>query len=222
MSRERDASELPQRSTRTELKRELKQLARQFADQLVDLLDAYGVWDEPDEVAGPEQGLRSRRVRRGVDELERMGERVVAALRKLVKPAAISELAEVMRLDARNIAHPLARLVEGGTIVRTGERRGTRYHLPRPTKKSPTKRPRKKRATKQGSAKSGAKKKRPTAKQPAKKLAQTPGDKKAGKGSASKRGPKKRVDPKKPAPAKRAAGAAPTRGHTDALVAKTN
>ena len=51
------------RPTRAALRRELRHLARDFADELVNVLDRHGMWDD----SGPEQPTRddaARRIRR--------------------------------------------------------------------------------------------------------------------------------------------------------------
>ena len=128
--------ELPLRGSRTALRRQLRQMARSFAEQLLDLLDEHGYWDEREEA---EDTFRSKRVRRTDETLDRVERQILDVMANYSEPVAISVVAEALGLSARSISHPLARLVEENKVIRSGERRGARYLLARP--KRPTKRP---------------------------------------------------------------------------------
>ena len=117
------------------------------------------MWDEPEEL---ERDLGSKRVRRSLDTLHEMGERILASLGAHGESVAISDIAVELGLTPRDIAHPIALLVSEGKVVKSGTRRGTRYQIAkrrtkRPpattaTKKTP-RRPTKKRRSKQTKAK---------------------------------------------------------------------
>lgn len=141
--------------TRTALRRELRQLSRQFAEQLFETLERYGVWDDLARRQRPRNGQGARgqdpdaepRVRRSEDALLRVCDEVVAALRGEQEPVAISTIARNMGVSTRRIAHPLALLVARGAVIKTGERRGARYALvPTPARRA-KKRPRLKATT---------------------------------------------------------------------------
>lgn len=134
MSRARDprrartpgAAPLEQTPTRTELRRELRVIARAFVERLVEALEQHGVFEEPKRDDDDDQ---SRRVRRSADVLGEMGERVLAHLRTRKRPVAISEIAVALETSTRALAHPLALLVASGRVERSGARRGARYRL---------------------------------------------------------------------------------------------
>lgn len=137
------------RPTRTTLKRELRRLAREFADDLVELLEHHGMWeaprdDEPNDFA-------AKRVRRTPAALGRVADRILSDLRGRRRPVAISAVAKGLGMTPREIAHPMSQLVAEGKVARTGERRGARYRLVS------------KRAVKQGSKRGGAQGAAPTA-----------------------------------------------------------
>ncbi len=129
--------------TRTALRRELRRLARDFADDIVDLLDRHGMWDEvkaePAEIDNDD-----KRVRRSADALGRVKTRILAELATRSTPVSIGSVAATLGLTSRQITHPMSLLVEEGVVERSGARRGARYQL---TPDSPRKRaPKKKRA----------------------------------------------------------------------------
>jgi len=110
---------------RTVLKRELRLLAREFADNVVKLLDEHGLFDEIPAVADE----TAARVRRSPDALAALCDRLLEVVRSCEEPAAISTLATRLGLSPREVAHPLTLLTERGDIIRTGRRRGARYGL---------------------------------------------------------------------------------------------
>jgi hypothetical protein len=175
---DRDAAKEPTPS-RSDLRRELRRLARQFADDLIDTLDRYGVWEEP-KLDAEAAELASKRVRRTRDTLQTLGDDVLAVLLAHDEPIAISVLAEVLDLGTRTIAHPLAMLVSEGRVVQHGTRRGARYE--------PTRRPK---ATKKAKAKGTAK--RATRKRAPKATARA-----TSKGSKAAKRPTKKTAPKPP------------------------
>lgn len=125
--------------SRSELRRQVRSLARRFADELVDLLDESGFWDEPEPMS--EQDPLNRRVRRSGAALEEVASRIEADLRARRQAVAISAIAEAMEMSARELTHPMNRLLEDGRIVRVGEKRGARYKIApkRRTKRPPRK-----------------------------------------------------------------------------------
>lgn len=96
------------------------------------LLDEHGFWDEPATTGDDDRA--PRRVRRSPDALALMCDRLVTELRKHKQPVAISVLADALGLTPRDIAHPLAMLVEQNKVSRSGTRRGARY-MAAPTRK---------------------------------------------------------------------------------------
>jgi hypothetical protein len=114
------------RAGRGALRREVRRLARVFAEQLLVLLDRHGVWDEPKPAAVE---AAQRRVRRSIDALGKIGDRVLADLRTRKEPVAISQIATALGHSPRQLSHPLALLVAEGKVVLSGERRGARYQL---------------------------------------------------------------------------------------------
>lgn len=125
----------PPRLTRTALRRELRRLGRQFADEVFETLERHGVLDALAQRHGAQDasagGTAGARVRRSDAALEQITKEIVRALRTSREPVAISTIAARMGSTPRHIAHPLALLVARGEVVKTGERRGTRYQLER-------------------------------------------------------------------------------------------
>ena len=115
------------RPTRTALKRELRRLARDFADELVDLIERHGMWDAPQDDEPDDLGIK--RVRRTAAALERVAGRILNDLQGRRRPVAISTVAKGLGMTPREIAHPMSLLVAQGKVILTGERRGTRYRL---------------------------------------------------------------------------------------------
>ena len=144
----------PVKPTRSSLRREIRRLSREFADQLFETLEQHGVFDalaQHNRARGDGQGDPTGepgRIRRSDDVLEAVCRRVTRALRAEREPAAISNIAARMDTTPRDIAHPLALLVAHGEVVQTGERRGTRYAL----RTRRTKRPKATAASKRRSA----------------------------------------------------------------------
>jgi predicted Rossmann fold nucleotide-binding protein DprA/Smf involved in DNA uptake len=121
----------PRKPTRTDVKRELRRITRDFADTLIETLDRLGVWndngrDEEDD------DLAATRVRRTAPALGKLRELISDDLRARRRPVAISTIARSLGLTTREISHPLALLVQEGKVRKTGERRGTCYRLARP------------------------------------------------------------------------------------------
>jgi len=105
----------------------LRRLAREFADDLVELLEDHGMWDGSQDDVPNEFG--AKRVRRTIAALERVAARILSDLRGRRRPVAISTVAKGLGMTPREIAHPMSLLVAEGKVARTGERRGTRYRL---------------------------------------------------------------------------------------------
>jgi DNA-binding transcriptional ArsR family regulator len=117
----------PNKPTRAALRRELRRLARNFADDIVDLLDRHGVWD--DVKAERPATTESPRVRRSPDALAKVKSRIVSELRTRSEPVSIGSIAATLGLTSRQITHPMSLLVDEGLVLRTGIRRGARYRL---------------------------------------------------------------------------------------------
>ncbi len=121
------------------MRTELRALSRRFADDLLATLDRYGIWDErgrwrvagepDDSAAGAQQRATRKRLRRTTTALDKVTDRILAVLQPLRQPVAISAIAAELDTSPRQIAHPIALLVEQGTVIKTGQRRGTRYRL---------------------------------------------------------------------------------------------
>jgi len=105
----------------------MRRLARDFADDLVELLERHGMWDLPQDDEPNDFG--AKRVRRTTVALERVAARIVEDLQGRRRPVAISTVAKALGMTPREIAHPMSLLVDRGRVVRTGERRGARYRL---------------------------------------------------------------------------------------------
>ena len=151
-------------------------MARNFAEQLLDLLDEHGYWDDHQDV---DEAFRSKRVRRTGDTLHLVEKQILDALGSYSEAVAISVVADALGLSSRSIAHPLTRLVEQGDVERQGERRGARYRLVRP--KRPSKRPPRPKAKKTPGAKADR-----TKQASAKRVRPKPVVKQASRGSATK------------------------------------
>lgn len=135
------------RPTRAALKRELRRLAREFADDVVVLLDQHRVWDDV-KVERPPLDDEAKRIRRSTDTLEKVKSRILTELGTRSEPVSIGSVAATLGLTSRQITHPMSLLVEEGDVLRTGVRRGARYELaPRRRKRS---KPKKKAARKRG------------------------------------------------------------------------
>jgi hypothetical protein len=143
----------PPKPTRTALKRELRNLARESADGVLEVLDRYSMWDQV-KIADDEQVTR---VRRTDEALKQVAMRILVELRNRKQAVAISTVAKGLMMTTREIAHPIALLVDEGKVTRTGERRGARYALaPRMRSKRAT--PKKTAQKKKTASKRGAKK----------------------------------------------------------------
>jgi len=116
------------RPTPAALRRELRKLARDFADDVVALLEAHGMWDEPEPDS---DGLGARRMRRSPDDLLQVMDAIVEDLAARTEPVSIGEVAEALDTTSRRITHPMSLLVDEGKVQRSGERRGARYELER-------------------------------------------------------------------------------------------
>lgn len=123
------------RLTKAGLRRAIRAMALEIADAVVDLVEQQGLWDEP--APRSEDEPPARRVRRSPADLEVWMSRILGELRRADEPLAIGTIAERLGTSSRQIAHPMALLVDQGKVTRRGERRGARYHLP---KKRPTRR----------------------------------------------------------------------------------
>jgi DNA-binding transcriptional ArsR family regulator len=144
---ERDVSD--KRPGRAALRRELRQLAREFADEIVRVLDSHGIWSEGARDASDD----TRRIRRTMTDLETVMGQIVADLSTRSEPVAIGKIADMLSLSSRQVAHPMAMLVESGQVIRSGERRGARYQIA----------PRQRRKTKRSGNKPGSARKATTA-----------------------------------------------------------
>jgi hypothetical protein len=123
--------------TRAALRHELRRLALELADRLMEAFDELGIWDEHGRFAvrphaaeaesAPGHGEEARRVRRPDSALRAIRDRVVVTLQHLGAPAPISAIARRLGMNVRALAHPLALLVQGGRVAKTGTRRGTKY-----------------------------------------------------------------------------------------------
>jgi hypothetical protein len=127
----------PRKPSRGALRREIRDLARSFADDLVLLLERHGIWSELEAVE-PDDAA-ARRIRRSPDALRGLGDRILDDLRARKGPAAISAIAGAVGATAREIAHPIHLLVEQGLVQRSGERRGARYEIERSRRAAPRK-----------------------------------------------------------------------------------
>lgn len=114
--------------TRTALKRELRRLARDFADDIVALLDRHGVWDDVKQER-PARRADDKRVRRSAEALTKVKARILGELSTRSEPVSIGSVAATLGMTSRQITHPMSLLVEEGAVLRTGVRRGARYEL---------------------------------------------------------------------------------------------
>jgi hypothetical protein len=112
--------------SRAALRQELRALVIGLADRIVEALDRHGVWETQ---TAPAETHAPRRVRRSATALQELGGRIVAELRLRRTPVRIGAIARELGLRSRQLAHPLALLVEEGAVVRTGTRRGACYEL---------------------------------------------------------------------------------------------
>ncbi|MCA9621363.1 MAG: hypothetical protein KC731_20210 [Myxococcales bacterium] len=119
------------------LRRELRRMARTFADEVVALLEEHGVWDEPQEL-GEDEPPRQRRTS---DALEAIMDAIVADLRARRGPVSIGQVAQALETTSRQITHPMSLLVEQGKVERQGARRGARYELKRKRRAAPKSKP---------------------------------------------------------------------------------
>ena len=124
------------RPTPAALRRELRKLARDFADDVVALLDDHGMWDEPEPDS---DALGARRMRRSPDDLLQVMDAILDDLSSRAGPVSIGEVADALETTSRRITHPMSMLVDEGKVARTGERRGARYELKRPKSRRPKK-----------------------------------------------------------------------------------
>ena len=129
--------------SRAQLRKRLRVLAQRFADDVVTLLDDCGFWDEVE--PPPQQPPLPRRVRRSDATLEAVASRIEHELRTRPGAAAISEIAAALALDARELGHPVNRLLQQARIERVGQKRGARYRI---VSKTNTKSRRRRRARK--------------------------------------------------------------------------
>ena len=107
----------------------VRRLAEEFAERLVAEIDARGLLAtlEP----RPTQAALPARIRRDDVMLDTVCEQLLAFARRSAEPLAIRTRATELELPRTALAHPLRLLVARGLLVRTGERRGTRYALAR-------------------------------------------------------------------------------------------
>lgn len=118
----------PDKPTPAALRRELRKLARDFADDVVALLEDHGMWDEPEPQSDE---LGGRRVRRSPDDLQEVMAAILTDLAERDRPVPIGDVATALETTSRRITHPMSLLVEEGKVKRTGERRGARYETVR-------------------------------------------------------------------------------------------
>ena len=121
MSREEDEDK-PPRPGRTVVKRELRRVARAFADELFDTLDELGVFE-----TDIKPSSKPTRVRRSDHKLDEVSARILAMMNHYGEALAISDIAAGLELSKRDIAHPIAMLVAAEKLIQLGERRGVRY-----------------------------------------------------------------------------------------------
>ena len=110
---------------KVQLRRELRALAREFADRVVDVLEEHGMFEERPN----DWSVQTPRVRRTPDALSALCERLLEVLETTDDAVAISRLAQDVGMSTREIAHPLSLLIDKGLVVRSGLRRGARYRL---------------------------------------------------------------------------------------------
>jgi predicted HTH transcriptional regulator len=130
------SADKPGKPTPAALRRELRRLARDFADDVVAVLEEHGMWDEPEL---DEDELAARRVRRSPGDLQQVMTIIVAELKRCTEPVSIGYVAEVLGTTSRQITHPMSLLVDEGKVERSGARRGARYQVKkrkRPAKKA--------------------------------------------------------------------------------------
>ncbi len=121
----KDDSPPAARPGRTVVRRELRRVARAFADELLSTLDDLGVFDPEAKIPA-----RAKRVRRSDHNLDELSVRIIALMNHYGEALAISDIAAGLELSKRDIAHPIAQLVAAEKLVQIGERRGVRYVLP--------------------------------------------------------------------------------------------
>lgn len=174
----KDDSPPAARPGRTVVRRELRRIARAFADELLSTLDELGVFDP--EAKTP---ARTKRVRRSDHNLDELSVRILALMSHYGEALAISDIAAGLELSKRDIAHPVAQLVAADKLVQLGERRGVRYVVP-------TKAPRKSAAGPQRTQHKKPRAKTPEAKKPATK-------KPSSRGASAKKPSSRAVNAKK-------------------------
>ncbi len=104
-------------------RRALRDLAQRFIDDVIATVLAGG----GEEAAGP-AGRPRRRVRRRAHKLEELRETVLAALGER-GGVSIGAIARHIGSTPRELSRPIAVLLAEGRIIKTGERKGTRYSL---------------------------------------------------------------------------------------------
>ena len=135
------------RLTRAALRQRVRAMAREIADDLIELLESHGMWDE---ASREQDDPGAKRVRRSDAALDVVCGEVMDLLRHAKEPLAISAIADSLGLGRREVAHPLSLLCDEGKLERAGERRGARYRLagrrtaPKTVRPSKTVRPPKK------------------------------------------------------------------------------
>jgi len=167
------------RPGRTVVRRELRRVARAFADELLSTLDELGVFDP--EARTP---ARAKRVRRSDHKLDELSVRIIALMNHYGEALAISDIAAGLELSKRDIAHPIAQLVAAEKLVQIGERRGVRYVVPTKGPRKAAAKPQRARHKKSRAKVSEAKKPTPKNPTPKKPTAKKPGTRGA---SAKKR-----------------------------------
>ena len=131
---------MSERANKAALKRELRKLARDFAEDVIATLERHGVFDEDTTLRPRDEARRSRR---SSSSLGKLMARIVADLETRSQPVAIGQVAGALGLTSRKIAYPMSMLVDAGQVVRHGTRRAARYQLAPETPKPKTRRKRK-------------------------------------------------------------------------------
>jgi len=116
----------------------LRALTQRYVSEVMSLFqDALQLEASSAAAAGPP--TLERRARRDVRRLDAISEDVLRALAGGVA-MSVSQLATAVGNVPRELAHPIARLVRAGRLVKHGERKGTRYTLTKPRRAPAVKR----------------------------------------------------------------------------------
>ena len=163
---------------------EIRARVESFVDDLTDLIRAAAIEAVQVAIAGeqaaprrraakrsgrkaaPRKAKRGKRIRRTAAQVEQLGARVIAHVKK--SPGQrLGEIAKALGVATKDARRPAFALLEAGQLKTTGQRGGTRY-FPKGAKAAAAKTSRKKKVTKRKVTKRRAAK-RKTAKRAAKK-----------------------------------------------------